>query len=197
MSNHALLEVKVVGFAPAQQAGGFVVFLKDINSSRCLPIVVGAAEAQAISMILNPGQIERPMTHNTFKNIIEALRGEIKRVIVTRLEEHTFYADICVRNATGDLFHLDARPSDAIALALKNSAQICVAQAVMDTAGIELPDSAIEQRDHTTPVTPRDHLRAQLRKALDEERYEEAARLRDKLRELDAGQEPPAAPDEP
>lgn len=186
MNSHALIEVTVVGFAPAQQAGGFVVFLKDVNSNRCLPIVVGAAEAQAISMILNPGQLERPMTHDTFKNILDALRGEIKRVIVTRLEEHTFYADICLHNAAGDVFHLDARPSDAIALALKNGAQIFVAQAVMDAAGIELPENAVEQQEQPPPVTPRDHLKALLRKALDEENYEEAARLRDKLRALEA-----------
>lgn len=186
MTNHALVEVTVVGFAPAQQAGGFVVFLKDIHSSRCLPIVVGAAEAQAISLILNPGRLERPMTHDTFKNILDALRGEIKRVIVTRLEEHTFYADICLHNAAGDVFHLDARPSDAIALALKNGARIFVAQEVLDAAGIELPDNAVEQQEHAPPITPRDHLKALLRKALDEENYEEAARLRDKLRALEA-----------
>jgi len=197
MNTPALIEVTVVGFAPAQQAGGFVVFLKDVNSNRCLPIVVGAAEAQAISMILNPGQIERPMTHDTFKNIIDALRGEITRVIVTRLEEHTFYADICLHNAAGDVFHLDARPSDAIALALKNGAQIFVTQTVMDAAGIELPDNAVEPREQAAPATPRDHLQTLLRKALEEENYEEAARLRDKLRALDAGKDEPgsASPD--
>lgn len=196
MNHHALVEVTVVGFAPAQQAGGFVVFLKDVKSNRCLPIVVGAAEAQAISMILNPGHIERPMTHDTFKNILDALRGEIKRVIVTRLEEHTFYADICLHNAAGDVFHLDARPSDAIALALKNGAQIFVAQSVMDAAGIELPENAVEQQEQAPPVTPRDHLKALLRKALDEENYEEAARLRDKLRALEA-EEPSEGEDNP
>lgn len=188
MSNPGLIEVTVVGFAPAQQAGGFVVFLKDVHSNRCLPIVVGAAEAQAISLILNPGQLERPMTHDTFKNILDALRGEIKHVIVTRLEEHTFYADICLRNAAGDVFHLDARPSDAIALALKNGAQIYVAKPVMDVAGIELPENLLEQQQGSAPPTLRERLQAQLQKALEEENYEEAARLRDKLRALDAEQ---------
>jgi len=82
MQESDLINVSVVGFAPAQQSGGFVIVLKEDDSNRCLPIVVGPAEAQAISMILNPTLVERPMTHDTFKNIFDALRGEIRRIII-------------------------------------------------------------------------------------------------------------------
>jgi uncharacterized protein len=186
MSNEDFIPVEVVGFAPAQQAGGFVVFLKGKDSTKCLPIVVGATEAQAISMILNPVQLERPVTHDTFKNILDSLRGQIKRVVVTRIEEHTFFADIWLVNAMGDNFHLDARPSDAIALALKNGAEICVARGVMDSAGVEMPEEPPATTDTAPkkPLSPLEALSARLRKALEDENYEEAARLRDKIREL-------------
>jgi len=195
MKESDLIPVTVVGFAPAQQAGGFVVVLKEDGSNRCLPIVVGAAEAQAISQILNPTALERPLTHDTFKNLLDALRGEIKRVVITKLVDHTFYADIWLQNAAGDNFHLDARPSDAIALALKNNANICVARPVMDEAGVEMAKEAAA--DEPLVRSHIEELEEALRKALDEERYEDAARLRDELnnlkRDLDDKSGPPAS----
>ncbi len=187
MQESDLINVSVVGFAPAQQSGGFVIVLKEDDSNRCLPIVVGPAEAQAISMILNPTPVERPMTHDTFKNMFDALRGEIRRIAITKLVEHTFFADIWLCNTSGDNFHLDARPSDAIAIALRNNAPICVARAVMDEAGVEMSHDAREAADKT----PAERLAAAqeaLQKALDEERYEDAAQVRDELRKLQAEQ---------
>jgi hypothetical protein len=194
MSNSDFIQVEVVGFAPAQQAGGFVVFLKQQGDTRCLPIVVGAAEAQAISLIFNPQEPERPMTHDTFKNILDALRGQIKRILITRLEEHTFFADIWLVNASGDNFHLDARPSDAIALALKNNAPICVVRELMNTAGIDMPEEPKkpEKKQARKKLSQIEDLEAKLQKALEEENYEEAARLRDELRKLKGKDTPPS-----
>ena len=194
MDKNDLVAVSVVGLAPAQQAGGFVVFLKEDGSSRCLPIVVGGAEAQAISIILSPLALGRPMTHDTFKNIIDALRGEIKRVVITKLHNSTFHADIWLTNAMGDTFHLDARPSDAIAIALKNGAPICVVREVMDEAGIELPTNPSggqEAPGATAPQTDLQALQARLQKALEEENYEDAARLRDQIRRLSKDKDAP------
>ena len=190
MNNDDLIPVEIVGFSPAQQPGGFVVFLKEKTGKRCLPIVVGAAEAQSISLILNPQQLERPMTHDTFKNILDALRGKIKRVVVTRIEEHTFFGDIWLVNDVGDNFHLDARPSDALALALKNGADICVAREVMAAAGIDMPDEK-NKEEKKKPAkkkrAPLEELDAKLQAALETENYEEAARLRDEIRKLKGG----------
>jgi bifunctional DNase/RNase len=188
MNESDLIPVSVVGFAPAQQSGGFVIVLKEDASNRCLPIVVGPAEAQAISMILNPTPVERPMTHDTFKNIIDALRGEVRRVVITKLVEHTFFADIWLRNASGDNFHLDARPSDAIAIALQNTAPICIARSVMDEAGVEMTQETGTPAETDTPAARLAAAQEALQKALDEERYEDAARLRDEVRRLQAEQ---------
>jgi bifunctional DNase/RNase len=187
MDSKDLLPVDIIGFAPAQQEGGFAVFLKERGENRCLPIVIGAAEAQAISIILNPVTVPRPMTHDTFKNILDALSAQVKRIVVTKLEDHTFYADIWIVSATGDNFHLDARPSDALAIALRNGAPMFVARAVMDAAGVKVPEE-VEGRDEESPgkePTQLQQLQRKLDRAVEKENYEAAARLRDEIRKLE------------
>ncbi|RLD10063.1 MAG: hypothetical protein DRI44_07050 [Chlamydiae bacterium] len=186
--NNDLIHVKVIGFSPAQQPGGFAVFLQDMDDKRCLPIIVGAAEAQAISMMLNPEPPPRPMTHDTFKFIIDSLRGEIIKVVITKLEENTFYADIYFKNVDGDSFQLDARPSDSIAIALKNNVPIFVSAELMDKAAIVLPDEIIAQSQQANPVEhgkPIDFLKDELEKAIENEDYETAAKLRDEIKKLE------------
>ena len=183
-----LIQVKVIGFSPTQQPGGFAVFLQDMDDKRCLPIIVGSAEAQAISMMLNPEPPPRPMTHDTFKFIIDSLRGEITKVVITKMEENTFYADIYFKNAEGDTFQLDARPSDSIAIALKNSAPIFVSEKLMDKAAIVLPEEIIAQSQQTHPAKQGktiDFLKDELEKAIENEDYETAAKLRDEIKKLE------------
>jgi len=183
-----LIQVKVIGFSPTQQPGGFAVFLQGMDDKRCLPIIVGSAEAQAISMMLNPEPPPRPMTHDTFKFIIDSLRGEITKVVITKIEENTFYADIYFKNAEGDSFQLDARPSDSIAIALKNSVPIFVSAELMDKSSIVLPDEilsagqTVEQHKSEKPI---DFLKEELEKAIENEDYETAAKLRDEIKKLE------------
>ena len=186
--NNDLIQVKIIGFSPAQHPGGFAVFLQDMDDKRCLPIIVGSAEAQAISMILNPDQPPRPMTHDTFKSIVDSLRGEITRVVITKMEENTFYADIYFKNSTGDTFQLDARPSDSIAIALKNSVPIFVSTELMDKASIVIPDEILaagQQVKSAEQGKPIDFLKDQLEKAIENEDYETAAKLRDEIKKLE------------
>jgi len=187
MSND-LTQVKVIGFSPAQQPGGFAVFLQDMEDIRCLPIIVGSAEAQAISIILNPNPPPRPMTHDTFKKIIDSLRGEIIKVVITKMEENTFYAEIHFKNSNGDTFQLDARPSDSIAFALKNSAPIFVSTELMDKASMIIPDEILAAGQQDKPSksdSPIDFLKAELEKAIENEDYETAAKLRDEIKKLE------------
>jgi bifunctional DNase/RNase len=189
MDNSDLLAVDVIGFAPAQQEGGFAVFLKERGANRCLPIVIGAAEAQAISMILNPVPVPRPLTHDTFKNILDALSAQVKRVVVTKLEDHTFYADIWLVNSAGDNFHLDARPSDGLAIALRNGAPILVARAVMDVAGVQVPEDVGGKEGDAQAESRLQKLKRQLQTAVENEEYEAAARLRDSIQKLEEGEQ--------
>jgi len=186
--NNDLIQVKVIGFSPTQQPGGFAVFLQDMDDKRCLPIIVGPAEAQAISMMLNPEPPPRPMTHDTFKFIIDSLRGEIIKVVITKMEENTFYADIHFKNADGDTFQLDARPSDSIAIALKNSIPIFVVEELMDKASMTIPEEILSAGQHVKPVKserPVDFLKSEIEKAIENEDYETAAKLRDEINKLE------------
>lgn len=183
------IKVKVLGFSPAQQPGGFAVFLQDENDKRCLPIVVGAPEAQAISMILNPEQPSRPMTHDTYKNIIDSLRAEIVKVVITKIEDNTYFADIYLKNASGDVFVLDARPSDSIAIALRNSAPIYVSADLMAKASITLPNEILAAAAGSKHKSKIDRLKAQLDKAVEDEDYETAAKLRDEIKKIEEGKE--------
>ncbi len=117
-----------------------IVVLKDDAEKFFLPIWVGIFEANAIALQLENVSTPRPMTHDLLRNMILELDGRVTRVVINDLRDSTFFAQI--RVITGDrTLELDARPSDAIALALRADAPIYVAQSVLDQAQTISPDS--------------------------------------------------------
>ena len=162
---------------------GFVVFLSAEKHNKSLPIFVGVPEAQAIAIELNGVQPPRPMTHDLMKNMLDVLEARLERVEVHRLENATFYGRL-VLMFEGHELQVDARPSDAIALALRHKAPILVAEAVFEEAGVAL-EGKDDEEDAPEAVPEQDPiqvLRNQLEHAIRAERYEDAARLRDELR---------------
>jgi bifunctional DNase/RNase len=110
-----------------------IVVLRDQEGQRVLPIWVGVFEANAIALQIENVQTPRPMTHDLLKNVIDDLRAEVQRIVVCDLRENTFYAEIHLRDSGGER-RLDARPSDAIALALRTRSPIFVEQSVIENA---------------------------------------------------------------
>ncbi len=110
-----------------------IVVLKDEEDSVFLPIWVGIFEANAIALRLEDVDTPRPMTHDLLRNIISDIEGKITRIVINDLVESTFYARIFMTLGSRD-FEIDARPSDALALALRTDAPIFVAQTVLDQA---------------------------------------------------------------
>ena len=159
----------------------FVVILKDSTYKRWLPIVVGPAEAQAIALQLEKIAPPRPMTHDLIKQLLESMEVGIARVVVTDLKENTYYAIIDIRR-NGTQHQVDARPSDAIALALRMQAPIFVEEDVMKKASIsdDLEDLDLEENQEEELL----NLNQELQKAVKEERYEDAARFRDQINDL-------------
>ena len=158
----------------------FVVILKDDVNRRWLPIVVGPAEAQAIALQLENVRPPRPMTHDLMRHLLESMDTGIVKVVVNALKDNTYYATIDLKK-NGSQKQVDARPSDAIALALRMSAPIFVHEDVMRKAAIT------EEQSETPSVTEDDrirHLSIQLQQAVEEERYEDAAKLRDQITEM-------------
>ncbi len=128
------VEVKGIFLAPGSMSP--VVVLRETDGNRSIPIWIGLMEAEAIGRRLTGKTVPRPLTHDLLGNAVAALGGDIRRIVVTDLIDGTYYARIDVV-ANRDSLSLDARPSDAIALALGVSAPIFVATAVMDQAGEE------------------------------------------------------------
>jgi len=119
-----------------------IIILRDTDGQRVLPIWVGVFEANAIALQIENVTTPRPMTHDLLRNVIADLRGTVERVVVTDLKENTFYAVIYLRVGE-ELVAVDARPSDAIALALRTKAPIFVDDQVLENAkGIEAPEPA-------------------------------------------------------
>jgi uncharacterized protein len=183
---------------------GFVVILKAPKDDRSLPIFIGAAEAQAIAIQLNNVQMPRPLTHDLLKNLLDFLECRLMRVEVSDLKEGTFYAHLTM-DKDGRTLQIDCRPSDAIALALRCNAPLYVSEAVMTEAGrvIEVTEDgkqAFEGKEGTEiargepeaepkprkekKLSPLEILNGKLDEAVREERYEEAARLRDEIKRL-------------
>jgi uncharacterized protein len=127
-------QVEVMTILSGPEQSLFVV-LKSLDEQWLLPISIGPAEAQAIALELQKMQPPRPMTHDLAKTLVETLGGKVERVEVTEMQDSIFRAAILVRRER-DVFRVDARPSDAMALALRSGAPIYVAEGILTTAGV-------------------------------------------------------------
>ena len=125
------IEVKIRGLMMDPSSGTPIIILKDVNSDVMLPIWVGAYEANAIAIEIEKIAPQRPMTHDLLRNLIVEMGAKVERVVVTELRDNTFFATIEMRNSSGEPLLIDARPSDAIALALRADCPIYVDEEVI------------------------------------------------------------------
>jgi bifunctional DNase/RNase len=168
----------------ATTEAGFVVLLDCAAQKLTVPIAIGSSEAQAILIELKGMEFPRPLTHDLLRNVLTELGATLAKVEVTELRDDTFFAVLHL-DGPGGRVTVDARPSDAMALALRCRAPILVADDVLAKAGIGLDqDGSPAAAATASPADPVSDLKAQLEQAIAAERYEEAARLRDQLREL-------------
>ena len=128
-----LIEMTIKGLMVDPITNMPIVLLKDKGGDRVLPIWVGIFEANAIALQIENVPTPRPMTHDLLRNLITDLNGRVDRVVVSDLKDNTFYAVIHL-TVLGERVAVDARPSDAIALALRTSSPIMVEESVIDSA---------------------------------------------------------------
>lgn len=181
-----LVQVKVERVTLDTATSRFVVILKDEKHNRWLPIVVGSTEAQAIALQLENISPPRPLTHDLLRNVLNTIQIAINRIVVNDLRENTYFALIELQT-NGDSTDIDARPSDAIALALRMEAPIFVEETVMQKAGITDKDATQEEVPIEAELTPGDkleELNLDLLKAVEDERYEDAATIRDEIQSI-------------
>lgn len=197
----SLVRLNIKGISYSQtQNGAYALILSEVDGQRKLPIVIGAFEAQSIAIALEKEiKPPRPLTHDLFKNFADRFEVQVKQVIIHKLVDGVFYSSIiCERDKIEEI--IDARTSDAIALALRFKAPIFTYKNILDKAGIFLkgnekdePDepSLVEQLIADDPASPAKtedfsgytvkELNEMLDQAVANEDYEKAARIRDEI----------------
>lgn len=192
------IQCEILGLSSSPSTGGaYAILLKEMQGGRRLPIIIGAFEAQAIALEIEGIKPPRPLTHDLLKQTIDNLGAVVLEVVIDELRENTFYAKV-ILEISGLTNEIDARPSDAIALAVRSNAPIYVAETVLDAAafvpseeGTEKSSISSSHQHHDDeikqPNTKEDKiasLQSKLREAIEAEEYERAAKLRDDIQKL-------------
>ncbi|ROO84627.1 hypothetical protein EDD29_2154 [Actinocorallia herbida] len=150
-------QMEVVGVRVEVPTNQPIVLLKEVGGDRYLPIWIGAVEATAIAVAQSENQPPpRPLTHDLFKNVIEALGVALTTVNITALRDGIFFADLVFSNGT----EVSARPSDSIALALRTGSAIFASEDVLESAGVSMPDEQEDEvekfREFLDNISPED-----------------------------------------
>jgi bifunctional DNase/RNase len=166
-----VIEVQVTRLMIDENTNSPVVVLKEAKGERHLPIWIGSNEANAIAMGLSGQKFQRPLTHDLLSTVIRGLRGNVVKILISDLKDNTFYATILLQGEH-ELLTVDARPSDSIAVALREGAPIFVDEKLLDgqsdrLGGFQPPkqseeERAAELRRYLEQLSPEDFGRFQL-----------------------------------
>lgn len=188
------LKLDIIGLSYSQtQSGAYALVLGEVNGRRRLPIIIGGFEAQAIAIEIEKMTPSRPLTHDLFKSFANAYHINIQEVIIYNLVEGVFFAKIVCNDGHKEL-EIDARTSDAIALAVRFDSPIYTYEFILETAGIVIEGNDFLFLDNIEPVDDvktlgkdsfsnysLEELQTKLQEAITEEAYEKAAKIRDEL----------------
>jgi bifunctional DNase/RNase len=142
-----LIPMEVIGVRVEMPSNQPIILLKEIDGSRFLPIWVGAVEATAIAFAQQGVEPARPLTHDLMNNLVELLDATLTAVHMTEIKDGIFYATMLLRDSTGGQLTISARPSDAIALAVRSKSNILATQELLDEIGIEIPQGEGENQE--------------------------------------------------
>jgi bifunctional DNase/RNase len=194
------LLVDILGLSTSPHTNGaYALILYEVEGKRKLPIIIGGFEAQAIALKLENIKPPRPFTHDLFKQIADVFALHVNEVFIDELHNETFYAKV-ICEMGGVIHEIDARPSDAIAIAVRFNAPIYVSEEIMNEAGIveekqkedevrESVEEAVANQENAEPSSEESvaaELNRKLEEAINREDYEEAARIRDELSRIKA-----------
>lgn len=189
------IKLDIVGLSYSQtQSGAYALVLGEINGRRRLPIIIGAFEAQAIAIEIEKMTPSRPLTHDLFKSLAASYSINIQEIIIYNLVDGIFFAKLICSDGK-KTSEIDARTSDAIALAVRFDCPIYTYEFILATAGIVIEgnefvfleniEAPAEEKAVSTTINfsslTEDELKAKLKDALADEAYEKAAKIRDEL----------------
>ncbi|MBL7935819.1 MAG: bifunctional nuclease family protein [Bacteroidia bacterium] len=193
------VRLEIVGLSYSQtQSGAYALVLGESTGSRRLPIIIGGFEAQAIAIELEKMTPTRPLTHDLFKAFSETFSIEVTEILIYNLVEGIFYAKLVCTDGTREV-EIDARTSDAIALAVRFNCPIYTYEFILKSAGIVLDDETLPSNESAMSSAPveeissssnpegeyqsksTEELKNLLQTALDDEQYELASKIRDEI----------------
>lgn len=181
------IELQVLNISNSQaQVGAYALLLGEVDGERQLPIIIGPAEAQATALCLKGIRARRPLTHDLFYACLNVLGATLLRVLIHKANEGIFYSYLYLKKDQ-EIIRLDARTSDAIALAVRTDCPIFIYESILEKECIRITDSDKpkknpgEESNATSIPTDVNILKEALQKAIEEENYELAARLRDEI----------------
>ena len=187
------VSLEIIGLTYSESStGAYVLILGDRNSRRRMPIVIGSAEAESIAVGIEKHRNGRPHTHDLFLRFAKEFGIEIMEVVINRFRDGIYYAMLVCKQGD-DLTMIDARPSDAIAIAVRVGCEIYAYETVMDEAGIimddmdkPMDDDKEEHINKVASITSLDRLDLDaledlLQEAIDNEDYMKAAEIRDEI----------------
>ena len=197
--NKNKIELQIANIQPSgSTSGAYTMVLAETDGIRRLPIVIGGVEAQAIAIELEKMTPSRPLTHDLFRSLSHSFNIEVEEVLIYNLVEGIFFAKL-IASLNGKTAEIDARTSDAVAIAVRFNCPIYCYEFIIETAGVsgeedtgmQLDDAEldIEQGEATPDVnTSVDDLKRQLDAALANEEYEKASQLRDEINKREGGE---------
>jgi len=181
-----MIPVKVTKISYHSESKSYAVILKEITGEKCLPVIVGSFEAQSIALAIETVDAPRPLTHDLICDVITGVDSVLNTVRINGLEEGVFFAQLEIESTTFGKRNIDARPSDAIAIALRMDTPILVANKVIDEAGVLEESIEQEKPSKKKNQISLKTLKNRMQSAIDEEEYEIAAKLRDKISRLES-----------
>ncbi len=191
------IKLDIVGLSYSQtQSGAYALVLGEVSGRRRLPIIIGAFEAQAIAIEIEKMTPSRPLTHDLFKSFAQAYHISVNEIIIYNLVDGIFYAKLICSDGKRSV-EIDARTSDAIAVAVRFDCPIYTYEFILSTAGIVIEGNDFVYLENINETTEEkaaaaattggystlsvDELKTRLQEALSEESYEKAAKIRDEL----------------
>jgi bifunctional DNase/RNase len=126
-----LVQMKVEGMLFDPRSNMYILLLKEVDGSNTLPIWIGKPEADSIALALGKVETPRPLTHDLVKNIADGLKVKIAKIVITEIQDNTYYALICLNDGKKETL-VDSRPSDAVAVALRVNAPIFIEDSIME-----------------------------------------------------------------
>lgn len=184
------IALEITGMSYSQsQSGAYALILGEKNGQRKLPIIIGTFEAQSIALGLEKMKPARPMTHDLLKNFADTYHISLKEVVINKFENGVFHA-ILICEANNEITEIDARTSDAVALAIRFECPIFAYETILEDAGIVLDqeNDTTQSREQNTVKEDEfseyltDELEEMLQIAVQNEEYEKASKLRDEIR---------------